>query len=452
MDTVTEIAQEHRRLAGDLAGRGVKYAVASWIDVLGRPKSKMVPIDHLPNLLAGSERYTPRGMGGIGRMNPVEDEVAGIPDVSTLKVLPWDRTIAWMVADMSFGGREPYALCPRSVLKKQVAAAAEMGYVAQLGVEPEFYVFKPESLVEGRLIPMALSGEVKPSPAYDVESTLDAMPFLDRMCSYMDELDFGLYSFDSEGGEGQYEFDFAHAPVVESADKLTLFRLMARQAAKECGLLATFMPKPYADVWGSGAHFNMSLESTENGENMFRVPGGTGREAWSKETYHFVGGILAHARALSALANPTTNSYRRLVPRLADGQISWAPTKISYGFNNRSCMLRMPANRPAVENRAVDSAANTYLTAAFMLAAGLDGIRKGTDPGEARDDLAYMSEVEDLPRTLLDAVEAFENDPLTHEVFHEAFIKDYAEMKVAEWERAHLEVTDSERAAYLLNL
>jgi glutamine synthetase len=105
-----------------------------------------------------------------------------------------------------------------------------------------------------------------------------------------------------------------------------------------------------------------------------------------------------------------------------------------------------------VENRAVDSAANTYLTAAFMLAAGLDGIRKGTDPGEARDDLAYMSEVEDLPRTLLDAVEAFENDPLTHEVFHEAFIKDYAEMKVAEWERAHLEVTDSERAAYLLNL
>jgi glutamine synthetase len=149
MDTVNEISDEHRRLAGELAGQGVKYALASWIDVLGRPKSKTVPIDHLPNLLAGSERYTPRGMGGIGVMDPVEDEVAGIPDPSTLKILPWDRRVAWMVADMSWGGREPYALCPRSILKKQVAAAAELGFVAQLGVEPEFYAFKPESLQEG---------------------------------------------------------------------------------------------------------------------------------------------------------------------------------------------------------------------------------------------------------------------------------------------------------------
>ena len=452
MDTIADISQDHRKLAQDLANQGVKYAVASWIDVLGRPKSKMVPIDHLPNLIAGSERYTPRGMGGIGVMDPVEDEVAAIPDVSTLKVLPWDRRVAWMVADMSWGGREPYALCARSILKKQVTAAAELGFVAQLGVEPEFYVFKPESLAAGskQLVPMALSGEIKPSPAYDVETTLDSMPFLDKMASYMQELDFGLYSFDSEGGEGQYEFDFGHAPVLESADRMTLFRLMTRQAAKECGLLATFMPKPFADLWGSGAHFNMSLEDVKSGENVFRDA--VDKSQWTKETYHFIGGVLAHARALTALANPTTNSYRRLVPRLADGQISWAPTKISYGYNNRSCMLRLPANRPAIENRAVDSSANTYLTAAFMLAAGLDGIRRGTDPGEARDDLTYMANVESLPRSLREAVEAFESDPLTHEVFHPAFIREYAEMKLGEWESANLEVTDRERSAYLLNL
>lgn len=452
MDTVTRIADEHRGLAAELAGQGVKYAVASWIDVLGRPKSKMVPIDHLPNLLAGSERYTPRGMGGIGVMDPVEDEVAGIPDISTLKVLPWDRRVAWMVADMSWGGREPYALCGRSILKKQVEAAAELGYVAQLGVEPEFYVFKPESLAAGstQLVPMALSGEIKPSPAYDVETALDSMPFLDRMSTYMDELGFGLYSFDAEGGEGQYEFDFSHAPVVESADRMTLFRLMVRQAAKECGLLATFMPKPFADLWGSGAHFNMSLEDAQTGENIFRDAADTTQ--WTKETYHFIGGVLAHAPALSALANPTTNSYRRLVPRLADGQISWAPTKISFGYNNRSCMLRLPANRPAIENRAVDSAANTYLTAAYMLAAGLDGIRRGIDPGEARDDLSYMAEVEGLPRSLRESVDAFVADPLTAEVFHPAFIREYAEMKYGEWETANLEVTDRERSAYLMNL
>lgn len=452
MDTLTQISQDHRALAQDLAGQGVKYALASWIDVLGRPKSKMVPIDHLPNLLAGSERYTPRGMGGIGVMDPVEDEVAGVPDLSSLKVLPWDRRIAWMVADMSWGGREPYALCGRSILKKQVAAAAELGYQAQLGVEPEFYVFKPESLAAGskQLVPMAVSGEIKPSPAYDVETTLDSMAFLDKVSSYMEELGFGLYSFDAEGGEGQYEFDFGHAPVLESADRMTLFRLMVRQAAKECGLLATFMPKPFADLWGSGAHFNLSLESLQSGENVFRDP--HDRSLWTKETYHFIGGVLAHAPALTALANPTTNSYRRLVPRLADGQISWAPTKISYGYNNRSCMLRLPANRPAIENRAVDSAANTYLTAAYMLAAGLDGIRRGIEPGEPRDDLSYMAEVDSLPRSLREAVAAFQADPLTHDVFHPTFIREYADMKNGEWEAANLEVTDRERAAYLMNL
>lgn len=451
MDTVTMIDPNHRELARELADKGVKYAVASWIDVLGRPKSKAVPIDHLPNLLAGSERYTPRGMGGIGRMNPVEAEGAAIPELESLRILPWDRRIAWMVADLYLDGREPFALCPRSILKNQVRAAADMGYVAQLGVEPEFYVFKPESLNPGstRLVPMTRSEAIRPSPAYDVEPTLDSMPFLDRMSSYLHELDFGLFSFDSEGGDGQYEFDFAHAPVLQSADRLTLFRLMARQAAKECGLLTTFMPKPFADAWGSGAHFNMSLEDLE-GNNVFREQNGD--HGWSKTTYQFIAGVLAHAPALTALANPIPNSYRRLVPRLADGEVSWAPTKISYGFNNRSCMLRLPANRPAVENRAVDSAANTYLVAAYMLAAGLDGIRRGLDPGEARDDLAFMADVPDLPRTLVHAIDAFEEDPLTQEVFHPAFVSDYTEMKIREWERGHLEVTDSERAAYLLNL
>lgn len=451
MDTVTPLSNQHAKLAEDLTGRGVQYAVGCWIDVLGRPKSKVVPIDHLPNLLAGSERYTPRGMGGIGQMNPVEDEVVGIPDLSTLKVLPWDRRFAWMIADMYQGGREPFALCPRSALKRQVAEAADMGYVCQLGIEPEFYVFRPESIDSGGLKPIAISGAIEPTPAYDVEVTLDAMPFLDRVTTYMAELDFGLFSFDAEGGEGQYEFDFAHAEVLESADRMTLFRTLIRQAAKETGLMATFMPKPFAELWGSGAHFNMSLEDRHSGENVFK--NGTGKSGWRKEALHFAGGVLKHAKALAALSNPTTNSYRRLVPRLADGNYSWAPTKISYGHNNRSCMLRLPDNRPAIENRSVDAAANTYLTAAFMLAAGLEGIRDGIDPGNPEDVVSYTDDTRDvLPRTLIDAVEAFESDPLTHSVFHEAFVKEYADMKRTEWQRSHAEVSDSERAHYLLNL
>jgi glutamine synthetase len=441
---------EHEKWAKDLAGQGVEYAIAAWIDVLGRPKSKVVPIDHLPNMLAGSERYTPRGMGGIGHMDPVEDEVVCLPDPKSMKVLPWDRRFVWFTADMMFGGERPFALCPRSALKQQVEVAANMGYVPQLGIEPEFYAFKPESLTGDRLIPIAISGEVKPSPAYDVETVLDAMPFLNRMTRYMEELGFGLFSFDAEGGEGQYEFDFAHAPIVETADKLTLFRLMARQAAKEEGLLVTFMPKPYANLWGSGAHFNMSLEHLDSGKNAFRAS--ERRNDWTEETYFFVGGILKHAPALTALANPTTNSYRRLVPRLADGEISWAPTAISYGYNNRSCMLRLPHNRPAIENRAVDSAANTYHAAAFMLAAGLEGIRERIHPGDPMESLSYNAPVNSLPRTLIEAIDAFQNDPLSYEVFASAFVKDYVEMKSREWEIDHLDVTDREREKYLLNI
>ena len=125
MDTVHAVAGEHALLASRLYEEGVRYVTGSWIDVMGRAKSKFVPVDHLPNLLAGSERYTPRGMGGLGAMNPYEDEIVAMPDLSTLQVLPWDTRYAWMAADMSFGGREPWALCPRSILKKQLAAVAD---------------------------------------------------------------------------------------------------------------------------------------------------------------------------------------------------------------------------------------------------------------------------------------------------------------------------------------
>ncbi|MDQ1679293.1 MAG: glutamine synthetase, partial [Frankiaceae bacterium] len=272
MDTVHNLNDQHTTLARQLAGDGVKYAVGAWVDVNGRGKSKMVPIDHLPNLLAGSERYTPRGMGGLGQMTPNEDECVAMPDVDTLRVLPWDKRIAWMASDLFFAGREPFALCPRSILKSQLGKAADAGYTFNLGVETEFFVFDPASLDDptGYLKPMARSGSMKPTPAYDLEPSLDSLPFLDAMVGYMSECDFGVYSFDAEGGDGQYEFDFTYAPALEMADKLLLFRLMAKQVAKQLGLLATFMPKPYTGSWGSGHHFNMSLENIETGANLFR--------------------------------------------------------------------------------------------------------------------------------------------------------------------------------------
>ena len=453
MDTLRPLDPDHHALAEHLAHEGVEYVLGGWIDITGRSKSKVVPIGHLPNLLAGSERYTPRGMGDLGRMTPTEDECVAQPDVATLRICPWDRRMAWTAADLLYGGTEPFALCTRSVLKKQLAAAAAEGLVFNLGVETELFVFTSID-EDGYLEPMAPSGKLRPTQAYDAESAMDALPFLDPMAKYMAETGFGLFSFDTEGGDAQYEFDFDYAPALEMADRITFFRLMVKQVAKQAGLTATFMPKPYTTAWGSGHHFNMSLEDIESGTNLFRDADDARGKGWSKTAYSFVAGIIKHARSLAAVATPTVNSYKRLTPRLSDGSVSWAPIYAAYGDNNRSCMLRLPRNRPAIENRGVDSAANTYITAAFMLAAGLEGVRLGLDPGEPVEDLTYdwstaTSGVR-LPRNLQEAVDAFAEDPLVHEVFSPQFVSAYTDMKQGEWDDYHREVSDWERSKYLL--
>lgn len=460
MDTLKPIDPNHVALAKKLASEGVAYVLAGWIDVTGRTKSKVVPIDHLPNVLAGSERYTPRGMGDLGAMTPIEDECVALPDISTLRVCPWDPSIAWMAADLLYGGREPFALCTRSILKHQLEKASREGYVFNLGIEPELFVFRPESLErsDGYLEPMAASGKLRPTQAYDAQAALDAMAFLDPMARYMGDSNFGLFSLDTEGGDGQYEFDFTYAPALVMADRMTFFRLMVKQVARQVGMVATFMPKPYTTAWGSGHHFNMSLEDSSSGLNLFRDEADVSGRGWSKLAYSFVAGMIRHAPAIAALATPTVNSYKRLVPRLSDGTVSWAPVFAAYGDNNRSCMLRLPRNRPAVENRAVDSAANTYLAAAIMLAAGMEGIAQSLEPGPPVEELTYdwvkgagapPGRVR-LPRTLLEAIDAFSLDPLVHEVFPAEFVAAYCEMKNNEWDEYHSQVTDWERSKYLM--
>jgi len=458
MDTLRPVDEEHRRLAQTLADQGVEYAFGSYIDVNGRAKSKAVPIAHLPDLLAGHERYTPRGLGGLGEMNAAEDECVAMPDPSTLVVLPWDRRIAWMAADLLFGGREPFALCPRSILKRQVERARAAGYRFLCGVECEIYAGReqPGDGPVGYLTPISPSGALKPTPAYDVEVTLDALGFLDPMVRYLNETGFDVFSFDAEGGEGQYEFDFMHRPALEMADRITLFRLTAKQVAKEHGLFVTFMPKPYAEAWGGGAHYNMSLVDEATGANLFRDSDDERGRGWSKTAYGFIAGVLRHAPALSAVGAPTVNSYKRLTARLADGTNYWAPIWAAYGDNNRSCLLRLPRNRPCIEDRGVDSAANPYLCSALLLAAGLEGVAEQLDPGEPIEDLTYDWTATTgphgavrLPRNLLEAIDAFEADPLTADVFPAQFVTEFTAMKRAEWDDYHSQVTDWERTKYL---
>lgn len=454
MDTLRKIDPAYEEHAKRLAADGVRYVTAAWVDILGRSRAKSHPVEYLPQLLSGFARYTPRGINGIGAMDPVEQEVTALPDLDTLTVLPWDKRFAWMASDMWSDKGEVFELCPRSILKRQIAKAADQGFRCTLGIEPEFYLYRPENLNRDGFGELTATGAIEPSPAYDVETMYDASAFLDEVVVMMKQIGLDAFAMGAEGGVGQFEIDFFYKDLLEMADRVTLFKLMIHQVAKQHGLAVSFMPKPFANLWGSGAHFNMGLYSLAQPETSVLRLGDSdvrGESEWSKESRYFIGGILKHARALTAITNPLVNSYKRLTPRLVDGSVSWAPIKIAYGPNNRSCMIRMPENRPAIEVRNPDASANVYLAGAFLLAAGLDGIEHEIDPGPELADLASdHEEIPRLPRTLLEAVDAFESNELAHEVFGENFIKDYSESKRNEWEKDHLPVSEAERSDNLV--
>lgn len=435
-----------------LVEEGVQYVFGSWADFYGRSKAKAVPVRRFEQMVKGSELYTVGALAGMGPLGPNEDECQAVADLDSLVICPWDRRYAWAAADLVWHG-EPYPYCSRQILKRVSRRARDMGFVMNLGFEPEVYILREGP--DGELHPLHPNDKGE-CWGYDVESTLDGMSFLDVMVQYLDELDWGVYSFDHEGGNSQYEFDFGYADVLTQADRFTFMRLMLKEVAKQLGAFATFMPKPFSENFGSGAHYNMSLADAKTGENVFVDPYDPRGMGYSKLTYHFVAGMLEHAGAITAVACPTVNSYKRLVSRGFMADISWAPVYVRYGANNRTLMIRLPKNRRCVENRAADVAGNMYLGAAISLAAGLDGIEKELDPGEPTPDNMYQLTREQLiergvkllPRTLLEAMREFEEDPLTDEVFG-PLKKVYVDVKNREWEEFHNVVTSWERERYL---
>jgi glutamine synthetase len=272
----------------------------------------------------------------------------------------------------------------------------------------------------------------------------------------MNALGWGVYSFDHEDANGQFETDFGYADGLVTADRVTFFKLMAREIARRHGLIASFMPKPFADRTGSGAHFNMSLADLGSGANLFEPDNGEAGGV-SVLARQFIAGVLRHAPAICAVIAPTVNSYKRLVVQGSMSGFTWAPVFVCYGNNNRTNMLRIPSAGSRVECRAADSSCNPYLAAAMLLAAGLEGIREGLDPGLPNLVNAYRLTPEEraatglttLPRTLGEAIEAFAADPLSREVFGDAMAEAYTAFKRDEWNSFHGAISDWERDRYL---
>jgi glutamine synthetase len=444
-------AAEVERAQAALRDAGVEYCLSAYVDVHGVPKAKSVPIDHFGRMVAGSELFTGAAIDGLGQ-TPADDELSLRPDLDAITILPWQRDVAWAPGYLHLHG-DPYPMCSRTVLKRQLDRAAERGYTFNLGIETEFFLVR----ADGDGISPANPRDRLARAAYDVAELLDTLPILDELIGYMNRLGWNVHSFDHEDANSQFEFDFSYTDALGMSDRFVLWRLMTKLVARRHGLQATFMPKPYADRTGNGGHFNMSLADASTGANLFEAADDRRGADISALAYSFVAGVLAHAPAICAVACPTVNSYKRLVKSGSMTGFTWAPVFVSYGRNNRTHMLRVPTGSRRIESRAVDTSCNPYLAAAMFLAAGLEGIEHGLDPGdpiplnmyEQSDAQLRDLRVSTLPRTLLEATEALADDPLADEVLGPELKASFVDLKTREWWEYHNTVSSWELDRYL---
>jgi len=338
--------------------------------------------------------------------------------------------------------------------------AQDAGYKGMAGIEPEFIAMKYDE--DGKPIKAIDSDPIKgirprrQAFGYDVEHSLDSMHFFKELIDILEELGWNLHDVVAEGAYSQFELDFHYTNLLEMADRLVFLRILLKEIAKKHNMFITFMPKPTIGDWRSGAHINFSMEDVNKpGKNIF-----TDGKSWSKESKYAVGGLMKHSEALTSITCSTVNSYNGLVPRVGGfegGTVTWAPTNITYGHNNRSAQFRLPQNRYCIENRAADMMMNVYLALAMTVSAATEGIKNKIDPGKPTDqDLYQMKEAEfqklgikQLPKNLLQAIEALKKDKLSDEVLGSVMKKSYLSYKNDEWERYHQAVTDWEVKEYL---
>lgn len=440
---------------------GVKYILSCWIDLLGVPKTKPIPISDFELLCAGKgPQFAVHSVSFVPELGPADSDQIPVPDLDTVEICPWDSTCAWVFADLWWEDK-PYNLCPRHALKRVVQTSADAGYSIMAGVEPEFIVMrwedgKPVKAMDDDPLPGQGMRPRRQAFGYDVEFSIDSMGFLGELIDVLESLGWNLHDVVAEGGYSQFELDFHYTDVLGMADRLVFLRTLLKEVAKKRGLFVTYMPKPTVGDWRSGAHMNTSVQSVKDpGKNLFEKDG-----KWSSEVFNAVGGLLRHGGALTAIACSTVNSYNGLVPRVGGfegGTVTWAPTHMTYGYNNRSAMLRLPQSRFCIENRAADMCMNPYLALGMTAAAMIEGIVKGYDPGKplnqdlysmTQDELA-ASGAQRLPRNLLEATEILRADSLAKDVLGKTMLNSYLHYKTDEWERYHQAVTDWEVQEYL---
>ena len=426
----------------------VEFIRLQFTDMFGTLKNVAITSSQLEKALNNECMFDGSSIEGFVRIE--ESDMYLYPDLDTFVIFPWrpqQGKVARIICDIYTADRKPFEGDPRYALKKAVADAESMGYRFDVGPECEFFLFNQDEDGQPTTMSTERAGYFDLGPVDLGENARRDMVLT------LEDMGYEIEASHHEVAPAQHEIDFKYDEALKTADNIMTFKLAVKTIAKRHGMFASFMPKPKYGVNGSGMHVNMSL--SKEGRNIFDDP--DGENGLSREAYWFIGGIMNHMRAMTAITNPLVNSYKRLVPGYE------APIYIAWSMTNRSPLIRIPVSRGSrtrVELRCPDSAANPYLTLAVCLEAGLYGIRRQIDPPAAVTENIFemrLSQIkkqgiESLPADLGEAVEAFKADPYIREVLGEHISEKYSEAKMAEWADYRAQVTGWEIDNYLYKI
>ncbi|NIQ04387.1 MAG: type I glutamate--ammonia ligase [Candidatus Korarchaeota archaeon] len=432
-----------------IEAEGVTFIRLQFTDILGTVKHISIPSKQIGKAFKDGIWFDGSSIEGFVRIN--ESDMRLKPDPSTFEIFPCNDEggckTARFICDVIHSDGYPFEGNPRQVLQNQIDKASEMGYILNVGPEPEFFIFEKEN------------GKTTTTPHdtggyFDFDPKHVASDIRNEIILALEEVGFKIEASHHEAAEGQHEIDFTYADALTTADRIVTFRTIVRTIAEKRGLHATFMPKPVYGVNGNGMHVHLSLFNN-TGENIFYDE--EDQYGLSAIAYQFMAGLLEHAPAVTAVCNPLVNSYKRLLPGYE------APVYIAWSVLNRSALIRKPAfRRPEstrMEFRSPDPSCNPYLAFAVILAAGLDGIKRKLDcPQHIRENIYNFTEakrkeygIEKLPANLKEALEALKKDEIIKKALGEHVYKKFLRAKLQEWEEYESQVTSWELTKYLEN-
>lgn len=417
---------------------GVEFIRLQFTDIFGRLKNIAVTPDQMQEVF--KNRYSFAGMAAFGGRYDYDDKLYLYPDLNTFMILPWrpqQDKVARITCDICDEYGQDFVWSSRYILKNTLKKAEEMGFSFLADPECEFFLFHTDEYGLPTTTTHEMAGYLDVGPTDFGENARRDIVLM------LEEMGFEIESSHHEQAPAQHEIDFKEDFALRTADSILSFRFAVRSIAKRFGLYATFLPKPKLGVAGSGMHVNLTM--LKDGKNAFRNADGS----VSKEAYYFVGGLLKHAKALCAIANPTVNSYKRFL----DGFL--APSRIVWSTKGEKSLVKINHYKDDVkiELRYPDGSSNPYLLLATTIAAGLDGIAHQMDPGKdisLDKDAFYQGE--ELPENLKEALMALKEDTVIQEGLGQEFADIYIQIKCAEWKDYMREVSSWELERYLTKI